>query len=216
MNFSALSNLRKKKVYSIEGNIGAGKSTLLKRIGKTMEDVEFVEEPLGNWENLGGESLLKKFYEDPIRWGYSFESYAMYSKVEALLKGAQTEKPIIMVERSLLSNKIFFDISSELGKLDTMEYHMLLKNYEFYLNNLYPHLTGIIYLKTPLEECMRRIKKRSRNGEEEVDKNYLAILEEKFDKFINKCGIPTLNIDGFYELNTAFNQINAFMHQPTS
>ena len=216
MDHSALSNLRTKKVYSVEGNIGAGKTTLLKRIGKMMEDVEFVEEPLGIWENLGGESILKKFYEDPIRWGYSFESYSMYSKVEALIKGAQTEKPIIMVERSLLSNKIFFDLSSELGKLDSMEYHMLIKNYEFYIKNIYPQLTGVIYLKTPLEECMRRIKKRSRNGEEGVDRDYISLLEEKFDKFISKSGIPTLNIDGFYDLNTAISQINAFMHPKIS
>lgn len=216
MTDSPITNLKSKRVYSIEGNIGAGKSTLFKRLGKLINNVEFVEEPLGNWENLGGESLLKKFYEDPKRWGYSFESYAMYSKVEALINSVKTEKPIIMVERSLLSNKIFFEISSELGKLDSMEYQMLLTHYDFYMKNIYPKLDGIIYLRTPVEECMNRIKKRSRNGEEEVDRNYLSMLEEKFDKLINKCGIPTLNVDGFYDLDTAAKDIQSFINLGTS
>lgn len=215
MKISALANLRNKRIYSIEGNIGAGKSTLLKLIGKSINDIEFVEEPLGNWENLGGESLLKKFYEDPIRWGYSFESYSMYSKVEALIKASKTEKPIIMVERSLLSNKVFFDISSSLGKLDEMEYQMLLTNYDFYINHLYPKLSGIIYLRTPLEECVRRIKKRSRSGEEEIDRGYLKILDDKFSDFLDNCKIPKLDIVETYDINNPANvmkKISDFMH----
>lgn len=213
---NVLSKLKNKKVYSVEGNIGAGKSTLIKRIGKSFDDVEFVEEPLSNWENLNGESLLKMFYENPSRWGYSFESYAMYSKVEALVKAAQSDKPIIMVERSILSNRVFFEISNSLGKLEKMEYAMLLTNYEFYTKNIYPKLAGIIYLRTPVEECVRRIKKRDRNGEQEVDRNYLATLEEKFDKFTKECEIPTLNLEGTYDLNKVIQQISEFMHKGTS
>lgn len=213
---NVLSKLKNKKVYSVEGNIGAGKSTLIKRIGKSFEDVEFVQEPLSNWENLNGESLLKNFYENPSRWGYSFESYAMYSKVEALVKAAQSDKPIIMVERSILANRVFFEISNSLGKLEKMEYAMLLTNYEFYTKNIYPKLAGIIYLRTPVEECVRRIKKRDRNGEQEVDRNYLATLEEKFDQFVKDCKIPTLNINGFYDLNEVRGEISEFMHKGTS
>lgn len=207
------SKLKNKRIYSIEGNIGAGKSTLINKIGLSIKDVEFIKEPVGVWENLGGENLLKKFYEDPIRWGYSFEAYVMQSKVEALMKGAKTEKPIIMVERSILSNKVFFELSAELGKLDLMEHHMLLNIFEFYTNFLYPKLSGIVYLETPLEECIRRIKKRNRCGEEEVDRNYLGLVEDKFNQFINNTDIPILRIDGFYDYDNALNQINAFLHK---
>ena len=215
MKISALANLRNKRIYSIEGNIGAGKTTLLKLIGKSMNDIEFVEEPLSNWEDLNGHSLLKCFYENPIRWGYSFESYSMYSKVEALIKAAKTDKPIIMVERSLLSNKVFFDISSGLGKLDAMEYQMLLTNYDFYTSHLYPKLSGIIYLRTPLEECVKRIKKRSRSGEEEIDRGYLKLLDEKFSDFCDNSKIPKLDISETYDINNPsaiIKKIDEFMH----
>ena len=67
MNHDTLTRLKTKRVYSIEGNIGAGKTTLFKRLGKMMDDVEFVEEPVGVWENLGGESLLQK-QENTLSW----------------------------------------------------------------------------------------------------------------------------------------------------
>ena len=119
--------LKSKRIYSIEGNIGAGKTTILKLIGKTFEDVEFVEEPVSQWQNLGGMNLLEKFYEDPDRWGFSFEFYVMLSKLKALAKSAESPKPIIILERSLFSNKIFMDISATLGKLNDLEYHMLMR-----------------------------------------------------------------------------------------
>ena len=68
LNTTPFQKLKSKRIYSIEGNIGAGKTTILKLIGKTFDDVEFVEEPVSQWQNLGGMNLLEKFYEDPARW----------------------------------------------------------------------------------------------------------------------------------------------------
>ena len=156
-----ISNLKGKQIYSIEGNIGAGKTTILKIIGKTFKDVSFVEEPISKWQNLGGENLLEKFYKNPERWCYSFEFYSMLTKVEALIKASNTKKSIIIIERSLLSNKIFIDISKKLDKLNNMEYNMLLKTWDFYIQNVYPQLSGIIYLNTPVDVCVNRIIQRN-------------------------------------------------------
>ena len=64
---SAIEKLKNKKIYSVEGNIGAGKTTILKIIGQKLDDVEFVEEPVSIWQNLGVDNLLEKFYENPER-----------------------------------------------------------------------------------------------------------------------------------------------------
>ena len=159
---SAIEKIKTKKIYALEGNIGAGKTTILKIIGK---HVEFVEQPVSEWQNLGGMNLLDSFYTDPKRWGFSFEFYSMLTKIKALLNAANSDKPIIIIERSILSNKVFMDISAELEKLDKMEYRMLMNTYKFYLQHVYPRLDGIIYLDTPVDECIRRITKRNR-GEE--------------------------------------------------
>ena len=208
--------LQSKRIYSIEGNIGAGKTTILKLIGKTLDDVVFVEEPVSQWQNLGGMNLLEHFYEDPDRWGFSFEFYVMLSKLKALSNAANSDKDIIILERSLFSNKIFMDISAKLGKLNEMEYHMLLNIFDFFIEHIYPMLNGIIYLRTPVDECIRRIVKRNRGEETSIDKGYLTLLQDKYDGFLNECSIPTLVINGNYDINRDSNKIaeniNKFMH----
>ena len=111
---SSIEKIKTKKIYALEGNIGAGKTTILKLINKHFKDVELVEEPVKQWQNLGGMNLLDSFYSDPQRWGFSFEFYSMLTKIQALLKAAESDKPIIIIERSILSNKVFMDLSNEL------------------------------------------------------------------------------------------------------
>ena len=196
---SAIETIKSKKIYALEGNIGAGKTTVLKQMSKTFNDVEFVEEPVKDWQNLGGENLLESFYKDPERWGFSFEFYSMLTKLQALLKAADSEKPIIIIERSILSNKLFMDLSKELGKLDTMEYKMLINTYEFYLQNVYPQLNGIIYLDTPVDECIKRIIKRNRGEECSIEKSYLECIKKKLDDLFKNSAIIVYKIDGKYD-----------------
>ena len=196
---SAIEKIKSKKIYALEGNIGAGKSTIMKIISNHFHDVEFVEEPVNRWQNLGGINLLDAFYSNPKRWGFSFEFYSMLTKIQALLKAAESEKPIIIIERSILSNKIFMDLSKELGKLDLMEYTMLIKTYSFYLEHVYPQLSGIIYLDTPVEECIRRITKRNRGEECSIEKSYLNAIKNKLDDLCNCSTMIVIRIDGMYD-----------------
>ena len=207
-----MQNLKGKRIYSIEGNIGAGKTTILKILEKSFKDIAFVEEPISKWQNIGNENLFQKFSENPERWCFSFEFYSMLTKVEALIKAANCNQSIIIIERSLLSNKIFIDISKEMDKLNNMEYNMLLKTWDFYIQNVYPQLSGIIYLNTPVNVCVNRIIKRNRNEESNVDKNYLNILHDKFKELSNESTIPTLVIDGNFDLERDSLKIGENIH----
>ena len=170
---SLIEKIKTKKIYALEGNIGAGKTTIMKIIGQYFTSVEFVEEPVSQWQNLGGMNLLDAFYSDPKRWGFSFEFFSMLSKIKALLNAANSDKPVIVIERSILSNRVFMDLSHELGKLEEIEYTMLINTYHFYLQHVYPQLSGIIYLDTPVDECIKRITKRNRGEECTVERIYL-------------------------------------------
>ena len=199
---SSIEKIKSKKIYALEGNIGAGKTTILKILSKYFKDVEFVEEPVKEWQNLGGMNLLDSFYSNPQRWGFSFEFYSMLTKIQALLKAADSDKPIIIIERSILSNKIFMDLSNELGKLDKMEYCMLTNIYNFYIQNIYPQLSGILYLDTPVDECIKRMKERGRNEEKTLTAEYLTQLDQHFKKVVNASGVPVLYLNGKYDLKT--------------
>jgi deoxyadenosine/deoxycytidine kinase len=196
---SSIEKIKSKKIYALEGNIGAGKTTILKILSKQFKDVEFVEEPVKEWQNLGGMNLLDSFYSDPQRWGFSFEFYSMLTKIQALLKAADSDKPIIIIERSILSNKVFMDLSKELGKLEKMEYCMLINTYNFYLENVYPQISGIIYLDTPVDECMKRITKRNRGEECGIERSYLEALKTKLDELANSSTMVVIRIDGIYD-----------------
>ena len=196
---SSIEKIKSKKIYALEGNIGAGKTTILKIMENNFKDVEFVEEPVKEWQNLGGMNLLDSFYTNPKRWGFSFEFYSMLTKIQALLKAANSDKPIIIIERSILSNKVFMDISKELGKLDKMEYTMLLNTYNFYLQHVYPQIAGVIYLDTPVDECIKRITKRNRGEECSIEKSYLELLKNKFDELADSSTMVAIRINGLYD-----------------
>ena len=196
---SLIEKIKTKKIYALEGNIGAGKTTIMKIIGQHFTSVEFVEEPVSQWQNLGGMNLLDAFYSDPQRWGFSFEFFSMLSKIKALLNAANSDKPVIVIERSILSNKVFMDLSHELGKLEEMEYRMLLNTYDFYLQHVYPQLSGIIYLDTPVDECIKRIIKRNRGEECSIERSYLQSLKEKMDEVANSSTMKVIRIDGMYD-----------------
>ena len=196
---SLIEKIKSKKIYALEGNIGAGKTTIMKIIGQYFTSVEFVEEPVSQWQNLGGMNLLDAFYSDPQRWGFSFEFYSMLSKIKALLNAANSDKPVIVIERSILSNKVFMDLSHELGKLEEMEYRMLMNTLEFYLQHVYPQLSGIIYLDTPVDECIKRITKRNRGEECTIERSYLQSIKEKMDQLANSSTMNVIRIDGMYD-----------------
>ena len=198
---SAIEKIKSKKIYALEGNIGSGKTTIMKIISNHFKDVEFIEEPVKQWQNLGGMNLLDSFYSDPKRWGFSFEFFSMLTKIEALLKAAESDKPIIIIERSIFSNRVFMDLSKELGKLDIMEYCMLINTYNFYLAHVYPQISGVIYLDTPVDECIKRITRRNRGEECTIEKSYLEAIKNKMDEMCNSSTMIVIRIDGMYDCN---------------
>ena len=193
MEQTALERLKSKYIFSIEGNIGSGKTTVIRHLQQIYGDqVVLVEEPVKDWQNLEGENLLKKKNDDLNRWGYSFEAYVLITKMNELTKVAFSDKKIILIERCMLTDKVFFDINVENGFSNPMEEAMFKNLYEFLSNNVYPKLTGIIYLDTPVEECIQRMKERGRKEEETLKPDYLKQLDEHFKKVVNESGVPVL------------------------
>ena len=211
MEGSALEKLKSKLIFSIEGNIGSGKTTIIHHLQRLYKDVLLVEEPVKDWQNIEGENLLKKKNEDLKRWGYSFEAYVLITKMNELVKAADSDKKIILIERCMVTDKAFFDINVENGLSNPMEEAMFNNLYEFLSTNVYPRLRGIIYLDTPVEECIQRIKKRGRKEEEAITPQYLSQLDQHFRKVVEKSSIPTLYINGKYSLETDLSKIEQLL-----
>ena len=209
MEQTALEKLKTKYIFSIEGNIGSGKSTVIHHLQRLYGDqVILVEEPVKDWQNLEGENLLDKKNKDLNRWGYSFEAYVLITKMNELTKVAFQDKKIILIERCMLTDKVFFDLNVENGLSNPMEEAMFKNLYEFLSNNVYPKLSGIIYLDTPVDECIHRMILRGRKEEKSITKEYLQQLDDNFKKVIKDSGIPYLKLNGLYDLNSDLGKID--------
>ena len=81
-----------KVIHSIEGNIGSGKSTFLALIQRTFPHIHVMPEPVAEWQNIytnDGDkklNLLEKYYEDPHRWAFTFQTNAILSRMKELRK----------------------------------------------------------------------------------------------------------------------------------
>lgn len=207
MEETALEKLKHKYIFSIEGNIGSGKTTIIHHMQRLYQDVYLVEEPVKDWLNIEGENLLSKKNEDISRWGYSFEAYVLITKMNELTKAASSDQKIILIERCMLTDKAFFDVNVQNGLSTPMEIAMFNNLYEFLSKNVYPKMNGIIYLDTPVEECVNRMKKRGREGEQNISAEYLKQLDGHFKSVVEDSKIPTLYLNGMYDLDKGLGKI---------
>lgn len=168
-----------KRLFIVEGNIGAGKSTLLGLLEKSFQNIYVIYEPVDKWTNIAGSNLLGDFYSTPQRWGFTFELYSMFSKIKLLRDAMLSDAEIIIMERSILSDHVFQNLSYNLEKIDLKELAILEEIRAFFYQDI-PKIDGIIYINTKPAECLQRIKKRKRNEEQNIDINYLIQLEKEF------------------------------------
>lgn len=185
-----------KKIFILEGNIGAGKSTLLSYLGKAIPNVLVIPEPVSEWKNVDGDDLLKKFYNDPKKWGFAFEQYSMFTKAKKMREALASSADVIIMERSIFSDRAFQFVSFYLNKIDPLEMCLLDKYFDEF-RTWYPALSGVIYLDTDPKLCLERIKTRGRREEKDIDEEYLKKLEEQF--LLAKYDAPMLMVSGDYD-----------------
>jgi deoxyadenosine/deoxycytidine kinase len=172
-------------LISLEGNIGSGKSTLLKQLREAEPNWVYIDEPVDFWmktKNEKGQSLIEVFYQDIKRWSYTFQNAAVLSRgmlvQEALEKWMGTDKQAIFVmERCVETDKqIFAKMLHEDGMMDAMEWSLYEVWYK-HITNLVPNINVYVWIDTPAEVCVDRIKMRGREGEEDIKREYLEKLE---------------------------------------
>lgn len=199
---------------SIEGNIATGKSTFIKILESAGDDWEITPEPVANWTkidkndgtNASGGNLLKLFYEDPKRWAYTFQSYALLSRMRLVRRPCLTHITGRFAERSIHSDRYIFARNCfETGLMTETEWAIYQDWSSYLLDSLGElQLDGFIYLRCDPDICASRMSKRGRPEEKAVTVEYLKQLHEKHENWLHKkdfhCesimeDIPVLEID---------------------
>ena len=174
-------------LYFLEGGVAVGKSTLLETIQKHL-DCQVVHEPLDVWTRVRdghGKNLLEKFYEDPKAHAYAFQSFAFMSRAK-IVGQLQLDKPVVLIERSVHSDKLFAENCYETGLMSELEWNLYGLWYDWIVAELWA-LRGDctvrhIYLRCSPTLALERLKRRRRREEESIDPRYLARLHEKHDE----------------------------------
>ena len=213
-------------IYFLEGNIGSGKTTLLKHIEEYVSthadtlarrniNVHIRYEPVDIWQSVG---LLQRYYENPARWGYTFQNIAFITKMMLLDELSTDPNQYYIVERSpYCDRKCFAQTCYEHNNISPME----MEAYDLWYNHYIPafeakHRIGYIYLRTSVDDCMTRINTRRRTEEEGIPRDYVANIHQKHEAWMNEestqhrqSRLPLIVIAGnSYTLETIQNPIH--------
>lgn len=178
-------------IVSIEGNIGSGKSTLIEHLKNNYEkeNIIYLEEPVKEWTNIkdkDGTNILVKFYEDQKKYSFAFQMMAYISRLD-LLRRTIKENPgaIIITERSLYTDKyVFAKMLYDSNKIEEIEYNIYNKWFSSMVD-LAP-LDKVIYMKTSADTSFNRILKRSRDGENNIEKDYIEKCNDYHNEMYKK------------------------------
>lgn len=185
------------RMIVVEGNIGSGKSALAKTIAEEFELKHFREPSFDQMyvDDYGFDYRtidhllppasrscdIKKFYEDPHNINVASMQLMMYHlrferQIDALVHMLNTGQGVVL-ERSCFSDFVFADTMHKFGYISNNAWKMYHKCRHYSLPELLkPHL--VIYLDTPSDILLQRI--RERNRPEEVNSKVLtkAYLDE--------------------------------------
>jgi len=193
--------------FAIDGNIAAGKSTLIDALNRTRPEWNVVQEPVAKWTNVAsngdvtssqqnGGNLLKMFYDDKHRWSYTFQSYALFSKLRHHAKPVEFSLkntcPVSVFERSYYSDRyIFAENCFEQGFMGETEWNIYKEWCDYLVESLGGYdLDGLIYLRASPEVCVQRRVKRGRPEEKGIPLDYIESLHEKHESLFLRREVP--------------------------
>jgi deoxyadenosine/deoxycytidine kinase len=182
-------------VIVVDGLIGAGKSEYLKMIRQKMTEkgwsVTEVQEPVERWRQCG---MLDRFYQDPKRWGYHFQTKAFHDRIMEnidMFEKYGSQSDVFILERSPFTDTLFMEMLHESKTVDDLE----MQHYREWWNMWYrimPYkLDLFIYLRPDVDVCMDRLKNRARGEEKGVSKEYQVALQKKHDHFFGNGSVQT-------------------------
>lgn len=181
------------KIVVIAGAIGSGKSTALEAIQTACLSADIgvtvntLDEPVTEWMNDNGFDWLSTFYENPLRWSFSFQVKILMSVTLRLRKALNEcaseeiktgKQCVLLTERSILDGlHVFVPIAAEMGRISPAEFDL----YQQLVEELNPPMPdGLLYVHCPAERCYTRIAARGRDGEQAIDASYCSRIADKY------------------------------------
>jgi deoxyadenosine/deoxycytidine kinase len=157
---------------AIEGVIGVGKTTLANRLADYLGGHTLLEEVDEN-------PFLPDFYRDRAAYAFQTQIFFLLSRYRQAKKIPQQDlfRGPLVSDYMFQKDKVFANINLDDAELDMYNQIFHLMEQE------QPPPHRIIYLQASLDELMRRIAKRGRAFENNMDPEYLESLAEAYNYF---------------------------------
>lgn len=156
----------------VDGVTGVGKSSLVKILSEEFGLRPFSE--LFEDENR----LLHKFFYDRPKWAFPMQTNFLTNRFKQYKQAMKVGKAVM--DRSIYSDKIFARMYLEYGYLNPEEYAV----YNNMLDAMLEHVSPpklLVYLRVETDEAIRRIHKRGRPDELDVEREYWDNLNKFYE-----------------------------------
>lgn len=187
------------KLIAIEGSVAVGKSTLIQKLKsyKPIADkVLFIDEPVSEFSSYVSENdkkfnPLKEQYDDSRNFPI-VQMHIIKALAKQLDSSSLTNKKFIISERSLLSPMVFIDVQSKLNNITPFTARYLLDECSNAVktchtkNNIKLH--GVFLIDIPVENCLSRINGRAREGEDNINKQFMCTLQQSYKEYFEHWG----------------------------
>lgn len=179
----------------LEGNIAAGKTTLGQALAAD-ERFDFIPEPVARWQTGFAANLLERFYSDTPRWAFTMQIGAFVTRAQMF--DSLPDREVLVFERSIYCDRhVFAQSLHQQGLMDDTEWALYCHFWDR-LSSVVPAPDAIIYLRTPADECFRRLMVRGRAEERGITLQYLEQLEACHDEWLlaPRAEAPVIVLDG--------------------
>jgi deoxyadenosine/deoxycytidine kinase len=133
----------------------------------------------------GSSSALKRQFCDPS---------ATLTDINGSCTTENRDPPVFITERSLQTDyEVFTKMLASTANLNGMELAVYRDWYDMLLRTSTP-LNGIIHVNQTPGECLHRIQKRNRSGEDAISLDYLQKLDNALLDWMGRAHCPVLSI----------------------
>lgn len=185
-----LSKILRERVYDmivIEGVVGVGKSSLMRILAE--KGYEEFEEPVVD------NPILDKFYHDRARYSFPLQVFFLNKRFEHIKKAKDVNNAVM--DRSIYGDAIFARLLNLNEEMSDEEFGI----YSELLENMLEHVQApklMVYLEISVDEAMNRIRKRGRDYELIVEREYWEKLNHEYQTYFEQYSLSpmlTINVD---------------------
>ncbi len=162
---------------AIAGNIGSGKTTLTRLLSK-----HFNWKP--NYEDVENNPYLHSFYEDMQRWSFNLQVYFLNSRFRQVVEIRRSGKNVIQDRTIYEDAYIFAPNLHAMNLMSTRDFQNYISLFEL-MSSFIQAPDLLIYLRASVPTLVNQIQSRGREYEESIRLDYLKLLNERYDNWIN-------------------------------